>query len=66
MPEDVIYKGYLPYRDRGLLPAAGGTLDQPADVMDAFDLVDRMVSWHIYNEQLEAPTNDIPDLDDMD
>ncbi|GAB4527853.1 MAG: hypothetical protein OHK0046_46060 [Anaerolineae bacterium] len=38
---------YLPYRDKGLLPEAGGTGDQDPATMHGIDLLNLMVAWWI-------------------
>lgn len=43
----------LGYQSNGALPFSGGVQDQPAWVMDAFDILDRMVT-HIHVQDRKA------------
>lgn len=50
------------WRVKGLLPQAGGVLDQDPAVMQALYLLDYMIAWTIQNEQRE---DNLPDFDQL-
>ncbi len=61
--EDLFYRTFPSYYDRGILPHAGGSLDQDPDIMSAMALGMLMVAWHTQNEK-QADTEGLPDAGD--
>jgi len=51
----------LPYYEHGVLPEAGGSLDQDPDIMDALNFMSLMVGWYIQNERKDDPES-LPEL----
>lgn len=65
VPASLIYKVFPAYYDHGILPEAGGSLDQDDDIMDALNIVMYLISWHVENEKKRDPDS-MPTIDDID
>lgn len=51
------FEAWCQWRDKGTLPFAGGWLEQPPWIRDAFGTLNTVYLWHEANEQLADPEN---------
>lgn len=60
---DLLLMVYPPYKRHGLLPEAGGVLDQNPLIMRSLNKLDLMVEYYKQNPDRKG-TDDLPGLDD--
>lgn len=58
------FEAWCQWRDKGTLPFAGGWLEQPPWIRDAFATLNTVYLWHEANEQLTEPDS-LPRLDSV-
>lgn len=60
---DTVIECWLRFRNDGILPYAGGWLDQPAWVRHDFNQLDAIEAWHqIQNEKPDPPQKGFFDI----